>query len=476
VAVGVAALALGCVDLGRGRDKMGATVRAPVASRDVGPAAPSRGLAFPGLDLAWTPPMATAGDVGALAAALARFPEITLQLGPRLAGTGWQQRATTLVETLSPNTRVAAQRAAGLDAQLEPGPALSSPGRSVGPAGRPRYATPALRATWSKGQVGALLGIDDAAVSASAWQALPAVSVGSCEPAMQALAEGQELALVQLEPFLAHADTRLAASHRAQLRAHVPGMQAELAASAARSPGVGPQRTLCVQAYSEQLAAFTDCLEGGSCPGAPKMTVMGGLGVALPEARTVIPEGCAAQVGRDYAADLRRLAQASVTSVTAALDPGWVMLADRLGKLLEVHAALEDICTPRRRRFAEADLAEARRRLARIGVALASDDHRGDGRWQIEDEVVYVPGLGASRGLARFAAGTDSINAGIVTDARALRDFVIGRSMCRSGHASAPLTVLLAAPQADAGEVAFFGYFYEEELFCGALPPLGPAT
>ena len=38
-------------------------------------------------------------------------------------------------------------------------------------------------------------------------------------------------------------------------------------------------------------------------------------------------------------------------------------LADRLGTITEVHAALEDICTPRRRRFTVAD-------LERAGIAL----------------------------------------------------------------------------------------------------------
>ena len=147
------------------------------------------------------------------------------------------------------------------------------------------------------------------------------------------------------------------------------------------------------------------------------------------------------------------------------------MLADRLGTLTEVHATLEDLCTPRRRRFAPADLEEARQRLADLGGALASDVFEpAAGRWQIRDEPLYVPGLGPTREMARFEVEVTAINAGIVAGARALREFVLARSLCRPGQSAAPLALVLAEQP---GSVAFFSFFYEEELFCGSLPPLG---
>ena len=464
-------MAPGCEGI---RARVGPVSR-PASVASGGGAPPTEGLAFPGLDLEWAPPVATAGDLEALSAALARFPEITLQLGPRLAGVAWEQRVAALVTTLSPTTRVVMRSRGALSGLLEPGPALQRPRRTLGPEGRPRYSAVSLRSTWPTGQVTALLSLDDATVDPGVWQAMPAVSVGTCEPAMQALALGQEQALVQLAPFLDQADAALAASHRAQLERHLTAIAAGLdAAAGSGSASEVAAREPCVRGYRAELTAYAGCMTAASCPGSPRVVLAGGVQVIAPDVPAVatpVAGSCAALVGRDPSAELRVLAQTATRSVTATLDPAWVMLADRLGKLSEVHAALEDICTPRRRRFAGPDLAEARRRLARIGVALASEDHGGEGLWQVGEPPVGAPAGGAS--LARFEAGPGSINAGIVAEARALRDFVIGRSMCRSGHAAAPVAVLLAAPGPGAGELAYFGYFHEEELFCGDLPPLG---
>ena len=131
------------------------------------------------------------------------------------------------------------------------------------------------------------------------------------------------------------------------------------------------------------------------------------------------------------------------------------MLADRLGALTEVHATLEDLCTPRRRRFAEADLEEARRRLTDLGAGLASDVLEAEaGRWQIRDEAMHVPGLGAARELARFVVDSTAINAGIVAEARALREFVLERSLCRPARAAAPLALMLAEQPGAAASAA----------------------
>ena len=483
VAVGAAALALCAVALtcGPKQPPRTATPASSLATTlpDGGPAPPTAGLGFPGLAVAWTPPMLSAGDPQALAAALARRGEVTLLLGPRLSGAAWEQRGDALVGALSPTTQVVGRRHAALQELVELGPALQAPRRELGPEGRPRYAAPSLHPTWPKGQE-TLLAIDDAPVEPAAWQALPALSVGSCEPAMQALAEGQEQALAQLGPFLDHADRLLWTVYRAQLQAFVPGLVGELAAyEQARVRGDFADEESwaqhqCGRAYWEHVQRYATCGDdAASCPGAPRLVLVGGARIAAPEAPLPVGDHCPALVGRDHAAEIRRLGQAAAESASEALGREWTVLADRLGALTEVHAALEDICTPRRRRFAEADLAEARTRLARIGAGLASDDLQvGAGRWQIRDEPLLVPGLGPSRELARYAAGPTSVNAGVVADARALRDFVLARSMCRSGHSAAPLAVVLAEPHR---AVDYFGFFYEEELFCGSLPPLALA-
>jgi hypothetical protein len=455
-----------------------APVAAVSTSRPVGgPPAPQGGLAFPSLAVAWTPPMLTAGDPWALAAALGRGEALTLAMGPRLAGAAWEQRGAALVAALSPATRVSARRSASLLEIVEPSRDLKHPRRSLGSRGRPHYAAVLrLHAAWPKGQV---LAIDDAEVEAGAWESLPAVSVGSCEPAMQALALGQERALAQLGPFLDHADALLWRMYRAELRAFVPGFMAELAGYAqARPPEDFAEPQLwaqhqCGRAYREQVLRYAKC-DGASspCPEAPRLVLVGGARIAAVEPRPAAGEHCPALVGRDYSAELRRLGQSAAEAASGGLSSEWTMLADRLGALTEVHATLEDLCTPRRRRFAEADLEEARRRLTDLGAGLASDVLEAEaGRWQIRDEAMHVPGLGAARELARFVVDSTAINAGIVAEARALREYVLERSLCRPAGAAAPLALMLAE-QPGAG-ASFFSFFYEEELFCGALPPLG---
>ncbi|MBK9756605.1 MAG: hypothetical protein IPO88_24515 [Nannocystis sp.] len=456
-------------------------LRSTALRREQGPPPPQAGLGFPGLAVPWTPPSLTAGDPAALGAALAEAGAVTLLLGPRLAGDAWAQRAAGLVAALSPHTRVLGHRQAALVELQGPGAEdrgeLRTPGRSIGPEGRPRYGLPAGASTWLKGQESAVFGLDDAVVELEAWQALPAVSVGSCEPVMQALAAGQELALAQLGPFLDHADALLWSAYREQLRAFVPGFVAELAeygqvrSRADSTDDESFARHACGVAYREQLRRYEKCGQAiAACPEAPRLVLVGGARIAAPESGVAAGEHCPALVGRDYQAEIRRLGQAAAEAASEALDREWTVLADRLGALTEVHAALEDICTPRRRRFAAADLEQARARLVRIGTALASDERdAGAGRWQLRDAALVVPGLGPSRELARFEAGAGSHNAEIVADARALREFVLSRSLCRSGHAATPIAAVVGAPGVG---LRFLGYFYEEELFCGELPPL----
>ncbi|MBL9103279.1 MAG: hypothetical protein JNL82_20200 [Myxococcales bacterium] len=457
--IGLAALAGAC------GPKIGASRRAPegrAGELPGGPPPPTRGLDMPSLAVEWTPPMLAAGDVSGLAAALARHPQVTVALGPRLAGETWELRAAALVAALSPGTRVVERTHAELAALAGPEAELRAPRRTTPAAsGRPRYAA-ALQVKVG----GPTLALDDVAVDLPRWQALASSSVGSCDAAMRALADGQELGLARLAPFLDHADGLLARLYREELRAFLPALANGLAA-----PRSGPAEA-CRRAYAADVASLGRCAADadGECAGTPRVVLAGGVKIAAAAPGFAAASGCAAQVGRDVPAELRRLAQAAAESASARLDRGWLTLADRLGTLTEVHAALDDVCTPRRRRFAAADLAEARARLVAIGAALASEDLGAQGgRWSAGGEAITVPGMGAMQTLLRFDGGPGAVNAGIVADARALREFVLARALCKAGHAANPLAALVADPQ---GGPAFLGYFYEEELFCGPLPPL----
>jgi hypothetical protein len=465
----IAAAGLGLLPATCGPRKGAPAASTSAGSLPGGPAPPRSGLGFPSLVSEWSPPMLAAGDPDGLAAALRRHPQVTLALGPRLAGTTWERRAAGLVAALSPGTRVGGAVHAGLGEVVEPATELATARRGASTAeGRPTYTAALSLRAQAVGAAGPLLALDDAAIDLPAWQALASSSVGSCEPAMQALAAGQELALTQLAPFLDHADAQLAAAYRAGLRGFVP----EAARSLARHAGAGPsEAAACGRAYQVHVQRYAACVTDAraACPGTPRLVLVGGARIVAEEPALAVAEGCPGLVGRDYAAELRGVADAAAESAAAGLGRGWTILADRLGTLTEVHAALEEVCVPRRRRFAAGDLAEARSRLGRIGAALASDELGAQGRWIVGGEPVAVPGLGRLRTLAAFAPGTNSLNTEIVAEARALREFVLARGVCRAGPAAGPLAAVVASP---GGGVEFYGLFFEEELVCGSLPPL----
>lgn len=444
-----------------------------------GPSPPRSGLTLPSLATSWSPPTLTAGDAPGLSAALQGLPAVELVIGPGLAGSG--PRLGHALSALSPGTRVTSVRTAE-QAGIVEDPAALVAAREPG-GGRPRYRAEALRVqnrflgTWLKHQdpeAMALVSVDAAAVDLAAWRALPAAAVGGCEPAIRALAEAQEQGLAQLEGFLNHADALLWRFYSAELKAFVPEIQGELQRYAeAPAPAEGDARAQqeCGKAYWQHLAPYVACTGPNRCTVAPRIVLSaGGARIAAVEPPLAVSDRCPVLVGRDYPSELRQLSVDAAEAASAALDRDWSTLADRLGAIAEVHAGLEDICTPRRWRFTAADVDEARARLTRIGEALASPElARPQARWRAEAAALHVPGVGAMRQLARFEPGEGSINQAIGADARALREFVLARALCRSGHDPKPLAVLVA--EAGGGAPRYFGYLYAEELVCGDLPP-----
>lgn len=473
VAVGSAALTCG--------PRQGPQAAAPASGAPSplpgGPAPPRSGLLLPGLMASWAPPTLTAGDSQALAAALTEYPAIELLLGPGLTGAG--ARLGSALAHLSPTTRVTSVRTAD-QAGIVDDPAKLVATRESG-AGRPRYRAEGLKiqGTWLKRhdpEAQGIVSVDAAAVELAAWRALPAAAVGGCDPAFRALAEAQEQGLAQLEGFLNHADALLWRYYSAELKAFVPEIQAELGRYAdAAPPGDADARAQheCGQAYLGYVKPYVGCAADSRCPVAPRVVLSaGGARIAAAEPPLAVSDRCPVLIGRDVPSELRQLAVDAAEAAAGALDGGWSTLADRLGAIPEVHAGLEDICSPRRWRFAAADLEEARARLGRIGEALASPElARPQSRWRVEVAPLHVPGAGTMRQLARFEAGEGSINHTIGAEARALREFVLSRALCRSGHDPRPLAVLVA--DASSGAARFFGYLYAEELACGDLPPAG---
>lgn len=456
-----------------------------------GPAPPTRGLPMPSLDLLWTPPMATAGDVEALAKALSGHEAAVVRLGARLSQ---QARAEELVKALHPGVEHVQDAPGGLAPLMPEASAL--PLRRAEQPGRPRYewdelavdTTSLQRVAGSIPDAGVLVAVDDAAVDPQAWQALPARAVGSCQAPLKALAEGQERALAELEPFLDHADAMLAQIFRAELRSMLPKMREELRrygterVRAAGESAADWRRQECGHALHRVVEAYATCgAAERPCEHAPRLLLVGGARVGAVEPDVLVPEGCDTAFSRDYVAEIREAGRESARLAADHLDASWIALSDRLGAVTEVHAALEDVCAPRRRRFAEEDLQSARDKLADIGAALSSDDLRDPAAtWVLESDRFHVPGIGPVQQHARYDAGPGSPSHTVVAQARALRTFVLSSARCRATEGKLPLVALVV--DGDDLKASFFGYFYEEELFCAELPPLragalsGPAA
>lgn len=460
-----------------------------------GPRVPEHGLPIVSLDVDWTPPQIVAGDVGALAEALAEVSSegriVELRLGPPFEGEAWETQTAQMISALAPGVAIeagpprsvtsmlAADTRLGLDRVGAPSPweppRYDPKSVSLAPSPLGRLA--------SEGASGApeafTLTIDRAPIDQAVWDSLPAHARGDCGSAFEALALGQEQSLAYLETFLDHADALLWKVYRAELQTYLPSLAQELGPFAEiKSEGQFEdprqwERYQCGHAYWEYLQNFTACGDDlRTCPSAPRVFLVGGARIGSAEPSFFVDEQCPNLVGRDYALELRNLAVEASEVARDSLDPSWSTLADRLGTITELHAALEDVCTPRRRRFAQADLEEARRRLTEIGYALAADPPtETEGQWTVRDGQFHVPGVGAVRQVATFETGRGSEAMEVVAQSRALRQFVLGRALCRSGHDPLPLVVVGAEP--GVAHPDFLGYFYREELFCADLPPAG---
>jgi hypothetical protein len=444
-------------------------------------------LPMPDLAVAWAPPVISAGDVGALADALGKHAHVELRLGPRLDDAALRSRASRVFTELSPKTRVDPGEGESRLRSLIPGqlPVARVASENDEDVGRPRYVADGVEvdvARWTPAQAQArseaVLALDDAGVDADAWRRQPASAVGSCEPVLALLGAGQEQSLAVLEPFLDHADAMLWTLYRGELQRRLPELRAELSAfSQAKTRADFADEDAwetytCGAAYLDYVEQYAVCLaDGEACPYAPRVFLVDEARIGAAEPAGYIEGDCAARVGTDYVAQMRNVTRNATRSVGEMLDARWSSLADRVAALTEVAAAMDDVCTPRRRRFSPTATEEARARLAAIGERFHAPDPVRDGaRWQLDDGDFRVPGMGAIQQLARFDPGPSAASRSVAQSARGLREFVLRSSMCGGGGAGLPLAAVLV--DLEGKSVDFLGYFYEEELFCDQLPPL----
>lgn len=461
---------------GDGEPTTPAVVIGPLPS---GPAPTIDRLPIPELPTAWEPPVAIAGDPSKLARSLAGASRIHVQLGARLDGEVWRHRVRAALTGWGWQGDVAF---------IAPGPVTAvladvAAARKLATTGEDpddvRIADDWRRRQKDGAAPGTLvIAIDDAPLDEASWRARPAIALGNCNAPLEALAVGQEQALGDLEPFLDHADRVLGKVFRAELAAVLPKILARLQPHATPRPrksfgdSASWEQHECGHAAWQYTQAFARCLaSAATCEVAPRVVLVGGLRVVAPTPQSFLPGACPRVLGMDVAVRLDQAAANAAVTAVKRLDPQWSALADRLGALTEVHAALEDVCAPRRRRFAAADVEQARSRLVAIGRSLASNDPPRSGRWMHDPTQIHVPGLGPVREVGRFDAGPGSPARAVVEGARSLREFVLSRAVCRAPATSVPLMVVVTEPATD--RVHHVGFAYEEELGCGALGPLG---
>jgi hypothetical protein len=486
-----------------------AVVPGPVAAKpapgtlDAGPPPPTGGLAMPTLALDWSPPSAAAGDLDALAAALARHPRVGLFVdgdgGPIRVDA---MRLAALIGRLAPGTAVhpiANSSASGLAEVLREDPPLLP----TTDGGRTRWALPErleldterLR-SWAEQGDDAVLVVGAVEVAAGTWRQLSSASVGSCEPLLGALLEGQAQSLALLEPFLDHADSVLASLYAAELASVVPQLQAELAEFEQERPRkdfdlVGWERYQCGRRYLQYLQPFVWCASAGadasfagrapgsgrgrstetSCASTPRVFLRGSVRIGSVEPSDYVPSDCPRRLDRDYIEALREPARAAAEHAADHLDARWLMLAERLATLAELHGALTQLCTPARRRFAVADLDALRSSIAELGPLFTREDTPAhDARFLTNDGNFHVPGLGKVRLLAQYDGGTGSASRELLAAAKKLATFERAHAQCVARPGDAPLMAMLIDTRTATPE--FIGFYYAEELWCEELGPL----
>lgn len=442
---------------------------APAISGASGPPPPTAGLPIPSFaGLVWAPPSLTAGDLEELAAALRGDPGVEVVLGPSLSGR--EQAIAAALARLGAIPR--SLRQGGLEEVIG---ATGAPLRALPPSstGRPRFDASALQSMRPTGA--ARLYVEDAALDPGGWRSLPAYTVGSCEEALVALAAGQERSLAMLAPFLDHADAALSAAFQGQLAARLPGLTAGLAGFSRPLPrteftdDAGFLRHQCGHRYWRLARQFEECLTGERCARTPQIFLIDGARVGAVEGDLFIDQDCPGRVGFDAVAAFREIGREAAHVALEGLSAEWSVLADRLGLITEVAAALEDLCAPRRRRFSDEAIAGLQARFAGLGAALGSADlGLREGAWVIEDGLFHVPGLGPARQLARFAAGKGSPNSELRVGARRLRAEGLRAARCVGEAEGLPLALALYDA---AGAPRFLGFLFAEELVCGELGP-----
>jgi hypothetical protein len=339
---------------------------------------------------------------------------------------------------------------------------------------RYRFADSMLREGWDV-DVGngadAVLFLDVAPVEHEAWTALESYAIGSCEPAQRALAEGQERSLAQLEDFLDHVDALLEHAYVIHAARRLSASQAELARFAGErpAPGVDPKTHACGTAMRELLSRAA-CSPDRPCAAAPRVFLRDQAMIGALVDEGMPAADCAQRVGYDAVSEVVSVQREISEEVAERLDPTWSELAARAAALSTMHADLAQACTPRRRRFAEADLDEARRRMNQVIEILREDPRTASlGVWRSDVRRLALTQREEVRVFAVYDGGPASGAARAIGEVTDLREFVLEQARCSAAPDEVPLAVVVADVATD--RVAHLGFHFAEELSCSELGP-----
>ncbi len=436
---------------------------------------------MPSLDIAWSPPMVSTGRVEGLAQAIAGHERLEFLLGEGISDATNARNIVRWVGRVAPSTEISERSSSRARQRLLETwiSMLSGADPNLGESVAKELHAVDWQPLRSSNDASLLL-IGKASVDMQRWEAEGTRLVGSCEPVLVELGLGQEQSLAILEPFLDHADEILRRLYRSHLARSLPKIEQELEEfSSARQrrefrDDDAYARYQCGRQYREYLTPFVECVDLGSeadfeCRVSPRLFVQGAARIGIVEPSLYISDDCARRLESDYVVRIREVARAAVDDAVDHIDPAWAMLGDRFGALGEIYAALEDVCTPRRRRFAADDLEGSRRRVAEFGeVFRRAEVLKYDARWLANEDKFHVAGIGAVYQLRRFDSGTGSSARKLRQSARSLREQLIASARCQRSASEEPLAAFLVDLTAE--RVEFFGHFYDEELLC----PVGP--
>ncbi len=452
-----------------------------------GPPAPASLGDLPSFAVPWTPPSIVAGNVDALRTSLSSYGTVALMLGPRVGGVVNEKEAYDLVTALSPQTKVVARGNQVLDSILRERGELPVRVQPVADGtrdvfGRPNYTWEgvALNTTWSDNAPAlsgaeVMLVIDDANIDLAKWRKQPTSTIGSCEPILAAVGAARQAVQEQIAPMVVHTDRALSEAYREVVAGSIPALSRELAAY---EPGRqrhefddGPSFTAyeCGVAYRAVVDARAAC-ETGLCSYAPRLVLHQGVQIGAPTDDVFVPSGCPASYGRDVRSDVDAMATAAAEDVAGQLDAHWLELAQRAAVLGQLDATLQAACEPRRRRFGNDGLDQARAIVTELEGELEKPLSPGTGRWVPHQGRMAIPGTGPVEMATRYEAGGNDASVLGADKLATLEKTLRQRETCRSGAVELPVVALLT--DVATSEVRFMGYFYQEELVCEGLGPL----